>query len=108
MDAQTANALDRWLTTPPDEPDEIEVDTSIPKDWQGYEINKRNKVYEVTFSAFETKQIGERKTMIKYQKTLIAIDENNSLEDMVDEFDIDEMSIQVYKAEDWMVGQEWK
>lgn len=102
MDAKTANALDKYLTTPPDE-EEFQDDT--PRDWQGDEIHSYNQVYEVTF---RTMFINPKTKEVSFStKLAVATDESGSLPDLLTEYGIENYySMTPYLGEDWLA--DWR
>ena len=102
MDSKTANALDRYLTCPPDEEEYVD---DTPRDWEGNEIRSYNQVYELTFKTI----CINPDTLVVSTSTKIAVatDESGSLPDCLTEFGMENLAnFRPYHGEEWLA--DWR
>lgn len=102
MDSKTANALDKYLTCPPDEEEHTE---DTPRDWEGNEIRSYNQVYELTF---KTIYINPDTLVVSTStKIAVATDESGSLPDCLTEFGMENLAnFRPYHGEEWLA--DWR
>lgn len=102
MDSKTANALDRYLTCPPDEEEYVD---DTPRDWEGNEIHSYNQVYELTFMTTYIDPVT--KALTTSTKLAVATDESGSLPDCLTEYGMENLAnFRAYSGEEWLA--DWR